>query len=49
LATLIYTSDICKPLGTIVNGEWVVKEQKHRNDVEIKAMFGKAMKQLRNR
>lgn len=49
LASIIYTSDSSRNLGTIVNGKWVVKNQHHVNGHAIKSAFSKAMKQLRNR
>lgn len=44
LATLLYTSDSSRNLGTIVNGKWVVKNQHHANGHAIKVAFAKAMK-----
>jgi formimidoylglutamate deiminase len=49
LASIIYTSDSSRNLGTIVNGNWVVKNQHHQSGQEIKAAFSKAMKELKNR
>jgi len=49
LATLIFTSDSSRILGTIVNGKWVVKNQHHREGHSIKTAFSKAMQQLKNR
>ena len=49
LATLIYTSDSSRLLGTIVNGKWVVKNQHHHSGHGIKNAFGKAMRELKNR
>jgi len=49
LATLLYTSDSSRVLGTIVNGKWVVKNQHHVRGAEIKAQFARAMNQLRTR
>ncbi|MFZ6000434.1 MAG: formimidoylglutamate deiminase [Bacteroidota bacterium] len=44
LATLLYTSDSSRNLGTIVNGKWLVKNQHHANGHAIKVAFAKAMK-----
>jgi formimidoylglutamate deiminase len=49
LASIIYTSDSSRNLGTIVNGKWVVKNQHHVNGHSIKTAFSKAMKELKNR
>ncbi len=49
LATLLYTSDSSRIVGTIVNGKWIVKNQHHANGQIIKTAFAKAMKELKNR
>jgi formimidoylglutamate deiminase len=49
LATLIYTSDSSRVMGTIVNGKWVTKNQHHESGHEIKAKFNRAMIELKNR
>lgn len=49
LATLVYTSDSSRTLGTIVNGKWVLKEGHHQNGRAIKENFYKAMQELKNR
>lgn len=49
LASLIYTSDSSRNLGTMVNGEWIVKNQHHKNGHEIKAAFSKSMREIKNR
>jgi formimidoylglutamate deiminase len=49
LASIVYTSDSSRNLGTIVNGKWVVKNQHHVNGHSIKTAFSKAMKELKNR
>jgi len=49
LASVMYTSDSSRNLGTIVNGRWVVKNQHHQAGHEIKTAFSKAMKELKNR
>lgn len=49
LASIIYTSDSSRNLGTIVNGKWVVKNQHHTQGAAIKSAFSKAMQALKNR
>ncbi len=49
LATILYTSDSSRILGTIVNGQWIVKGQHHQSGQAIKEKFSKAMKELKNR
>ncbi len=49
LATLLYTSDPSRVMGTIVDGKWVVKNQHHINGYSIKAAFTKAMRELKIR
>jgi formimidoylglutamate deiminase len=49
LATLIYTSDSSRLAGTIINGQWITKNQHHIRGHEIKVKFNRAMSQLKNR
>ncbi len=49
LATLVFTSDSSRILGTIVNGCWVVKNQHHTNGHTLKVNFSKAIRELKNR
>lgn len=49
LASIVYTSDSSRNLGTIVNGKWVVRNQHHLVGHEIKTAFSNAMKELKNR
>jgi formimidoylglutamate deiminase len=49
LATLVYTSDSSRVLGTIVNGKWAVKNQHHANGRAIKSAFSKAIRELKTR
>ena len=46
LPSIVYTADSSAILGTIINGEWVIKNQIHSNLKSIKANFRKAMKTL---
>lgn len=49
LATIVFTGDSSRNLGTIVNGKWVVKNQHHQNGHFIKEQFSKAILTLGNR
>jgi len=49
LASIVYTSDSSRNLGTLVNGKWIVKNQHHKEGHSIKTAFSKAMKELKNR
>lgn len=49
LATILYTSDSSRLLGTIVNGKWIVKQQHHQSGQEIKENFAKAISEMKNR
>jgi formimidoylglutamate deiminase len=49
LASVVYTSDSSRNIGTLVGGKWAVKNQHHQAGHEIKSAFSKAMKELRNR
>jgi formimidoylglutamate deiminase len=49
LATLVYTSDSSRLMGTIINGQWITKNQHHIRGHEIKMKFNEAMAQLKNR
>ena len=46
LATILYTSDTSKIMGTIVAGKWVVKNGHHKNGANLKRSFSASMKQL---
>lgn len=46
LDTIVYTSDTSFNLGTMINGEWTVKDQKHRFQREIADSFEKTMRTL---
>jgi formimidoylglutamate deiminase len=49
LATILYTSDSSRILGTIVNAKWIVKQQHHQLGQRIKENFSKAIRELKNR
>ena len=46
LATILYTSDTSKIMGTIVAGKWQVKGGHHVNGASLKKNFSKAMREL---
>jgi len=48
-STMVYASDVSMHLGTIVNGQWIIKKGKHDNGQRIKKEFSKALKSLKNR
>jgi formimidoylglutamate deiminase len=49
LATIVYTSDSSRNMGTLVNGKWIVKDQHHAEGHAIKTAFSRTMKELKNR
>lgn len=49
LATIVYTGDSNRNLGTMINGKWVVKNGHHINGRIIKDNFARTMKELANR
>jgi len=49
LASIVYTSDSSRNLGTIVSGKWVVKNQHHVNGHKIKMAFSKAIREMKTR
>lgn len=49
LATILYTSDTSKIIGTIVAGKWVVKGGHHKNGAVLKKDFSRAMSTLKLR
>lgn len=49
LATLIYTGDTSRMVGTLINGQWVVKDQHHQSGHTIKPAFAKAIREIKNR
>ena len=49
LSTIIYSSDASATLGTIVNGQWKVKNQQHAVGEDIKNSFVKTIKSLQIR
>jgi formimidoylglutamate deiminase len=49
LASIVFTGDTSRNIGTIINGKWVVKNQHHQNGHFIKEEFTKAIRGLGNR
>jgi formimidoylglutamate deiminase len=49
LATIVFTGDSNRNVGTLINGKWVVKNGHHINGRIIKDNFSRAMKELGNR
>jgi len=48
-ATIVYSSDSNHTLGTIVNGNWVVKFNRHSDQKKIRTDFAAAINQIKNR
>jgi formimidoylglutamate deiminase len=48
-ATIVYTTDSNSALGTLVNGKWTVKFNRHFDYKKIKSDFGTVMRQIANR
>jgi formimidoylglutamate deiminase len=46
LPSIVYTADSSTILGTIVNGNWIVKNQFHPHEKNIRANLRNAMKTL---
>ena len=46
LASILYTSDTSRIIGTLVSGNWVVKNQHHRNGAFLKKYFAKTIREL---
>jgi formimidoylglutamate deiminase len=49
MATLVYASDPSMTLGTIINGKWVVKNNRHLQDEAIRKPFARAIQSIKNR
>ena len=45
-AAIVYSSDTNYFLGTIINGRWVVRRNKHNNDHVIRSNFANALRQI---
>ncbi len=49
MASIVYASDSAMVLGTIINGNWIVKENKHIKNEAINNAFTKAIQSIKNR
>ncbi|NOT75370.1 MAG: formimidoylglutamate deiminase [Cyclobacteriaceae bacterium] len=49
LPSIVYTGDASINLGTIVNGQWIIRQQHHRYQESIHQRFAKALKNLKGR
>ncbi len=49
LAAIAYAGDVSSHLGTLVNGRWVIREQRHSEHASISTKFLSALKTLQNR
>ena len=49
LSTIVYTGDASCNLGTLVNGNWIVKQQEHPNHSLIRQNFLSAIRNLGSR
>lgn len=47
LSGIVYTSDSSDISGTLVNGKWIVKAQRHVNEAQIKSKYVSAIKSLK--
>ena len=48
-STMVYASDVSMHLGTMVNGQWMIKKGKHAKRQRINKEFSKALQSLKNR
>lgn len=49
MASIVYAADSAMVLGTIMEGKWIVKENKHIRSEVIQGAFAKALQSIRNR
>src|SRR5258706_14687727 len=49
LGTLVYSTDVRAPLGTLVDGKWIVRNQRHLSKSKIRSDFSKAIRGISNR
>jgi len=49
LSSFIYSGDVSWNLGTLINGEWIVKKGKHLEEEFFLRQFKIAIKELNNR
>lgn len=48
-SAMVYSSDTHHCLGTLVNGRWIVKRNRHEKEEQIKPAFLKALHQMKTR
>lgn len=49
MTTIVYASDASMTLGTMMNGNWVVKNNQHRDMESIRRNFTNAIRSIKNR
>ncbi len=49
MSTILYCTDVSINIATIVNGEWIINKQRHRDQTKINNDFIKAIKDLGER
>jgi formimidoylglutamate deiminase len=49
LGTLVYSTDLSANLGTLVDGKWVVKNQRHVSETRIRSDFSKTIREIGKR
>jgi formimidoylglutamate deiminase len=49
LASIVYTCDASNNLGTLVNGKWIIRQQRHQDHSKIRQDYASALKTLGNR
>ena len=49
LGTLVYSTDASARLGTLVDGKWMVKNQRHISTIKIRADFSRAIREMKSR
>jgi formimidoylglutamate deiminase len=48
LSTIVYATDACARLGTLVNAQWIVQHQEHRHQNAIRSAFAAALRTLKS-
>ncbi len=48
-ATILYASDSYHCMGTVVDGKWIVKKNRHEKEAQIKSAFFRVLRQLKTR
>ena len=49
LSTIVYSADASMALGTLINGKWVVRNQRHNHSTSITKAFTQAMREIKSR